>query len=261
VTGPGSTPAALYAARQLLADQIEAKMGVASDSDGGAPPPPSDPPPAVRARLLVTHAAAPPNLAGDLHEFAASPALTVKAGSASASFRLLWDATSLYVAADVTDPDLRFSGVGRDGPLWNDDAIELLLDPRRSHVTPDANGRHVIATAHGDVFDGAGAGTTGDPTFDFTGLVPSVTVTGTFDDAAPDTGYRIAFAIPWSQIPLEPGVTVAAGLVVGADLALDDLDASGLVVADWANVNPFAQPDAWNELQLVDAAPTCTPAP
>jgi hypothetical protein len=155
---------------------------------------------------------------------------------------MLWDAANLYLYAHVTDADVRVIGTGHDGELWNADGIELLLDPAKERtVAPDATDRHLIVTAQGDVRDAAGAGSTENTSFDITGLGVRAT-----RDA---TGYQIAVSIPWGPL----GATPQVGLVMGGDLALNDLEATGLTSADWAQINPFAQPTRWNEIQLVDS--------
>lgn len=63
-------------------------------------------------------------------------------------------------------------------------------------------------------------------------------------------GYRVILAVPWSGI----GVTPSAGLVLGADVALNDLDGTQLASGDWAGVTPFAQPIRWNGVQLAAAS-------
>jgi uncharacterized protein (TIGR03382 family) len=117
-----------------------------------------------------------------------------------------------------------------------------MLDPERARtVAPDMTDRHLIVTAQGDVRDASGAGSTENASFDIAGLAVRAT---------PDaTGYQIAVSIPWSGI----GATPSVGLVMGGDLALNDLDAGGLMYADWAQLSSFAQPARWNEIELVDA--------
>lgn len=43
--------------------------------------------------------------------------------------RLLWDDEHLYAAFEVTDDDIRATHTERDDPLWEEDAVELFLDP------------------------------------------------------------------------------------------------------------------------------------
>ncbi|MGE5180773.1 MAG: sugar-binding protein [Acidobacteriota bacterium] len=222
----------LYQVRKELADGIEGAQAV-------------DP-------LDVPRAPGAVDLAGDLHEFAAATPVVVAAGAANATFRMVWDDDALYVAATVGDPDLRFAGSGHDGPLYDADAVEVMLDPQHTRTAmPTPDDRQLIASASGDIYDARGAGATGDPSFDLAGLASHAIAHGTFNDAAPDTGYQVAVRIPWASL----GVTsVAAGAQLGVDLALDDLDASGLTYADWAAVIPFAQPSLWHTIRLAGSS-------
>jgi hypothetical protein len=227
-----ATPARLYAARAHLADVIEAKLGHA------APP------------LAIPHAAGAIDLHDDGAAFAAATPIVVAAGQASATFRLVWDESALYVAADVTDPLLSVIGTGHDGELWDADGVELLLDPTHAKsATADASDRHLIVTVAGDVLEARGAGAGEDRSF-VIGATTVVTTQGTVGSGMPATGYRVVAAVPWSGL----GVTPAAGLVLGADLALNDLDGTQLTSGDWAGITPFAQPIRWNAIALSAAA-------
>ncbi len=238
---------ALYAARSRIADRIEELMG--------------DPP--VRPGLDVPRAAGAIAIDGALDEFASAPAQTIEAGGARATFRFLWDDARLYLAAEIEDPDLAAPQTGRDGMLWESDAIELMIDPLLTRsATPDGDDRHVIVSAAGDVLDANGAGASEDRSADL-GVEQSVALEGTLDDASADTGWRVELAIPWSAI----GITPSAGTHLGADVALDDASAGGLEYADWAGLTSFATPSAWNELRLLgtttapDAGPSADAGP
>jgi MYXO-CTERM domain-containing protein len=233
-----ATPAKLYAARAHLADLIEAKLG-------HAPPP-----------VAIAHADAPVDLHGDGPAFAAATPITVGAGAASATFRMLWDDSALYIAADVADAQLSVIGTGHDGELWDADGVELLLDPLRERTaSADAGDRHLIVTAAGDELEARGAGAGEDRSF-VIGATTVVTTQGSVGGSTPATGYRVVAAIPWSGL----GVTPAAGLVLGADLALNDLDGTQLTSGDWAGITPFAQPIRWNALVLAASGDGATPS-
>ena len=214
----------LYQIRRELADGIEGNAA---------------------ATLDIQHATGAVDLAGDLHEFADATPIVVAANDANAELRMLWDEQALYVAATVTDSDLRTGGTGRDGALYNADAIEVMLDPQLTK-TPQAttNVFQIIGSVAGDLYDARGAGSTGDATFDIAGLDARAVVHGTLNDSSADTGYQIVIAIPWTS-------AVAANQLIGVDLAVDNLGAAGLTFADWAGVQPFAQPQYWHQARLV----------
>ncbi len=227
-----STPAQLYATRAHIADLIEARMG-------SAPPP-----------LQIAHADAPVDVHGDGSAFAAATPIVVGAGKAQATCRLLWDESALYVAADVSDTMLSVIGTGHDGELWNGDGVELMLDPLDTRaLAPGSDVRHVVVNAAGDLLEARGAGANEDRSITM-GSTYAVTTNGTVNSGAPAVGYRVILAVPWSGI----GASPSAGMVLGADVALNDLDGTQLSSADWAGVTPFAQPSRWNAVQLAAAA-------
>lgn len=146
-------------------------------------------------------------------------------------------------------------GTGHDGELWNADGVELLVDPLHDRsAAPDADDRHVIVTAAGDVLEARGAGAGEDRSI-VMGSTVAVTTQGTVNSGAPASGYRVVAAVPWSGI----GTAPAAGAVLGLDLALNDLDGTMLTSADWAAEKPFAQPLGWRAITL--AAPAASGMP
>jgi len=46
--------------------------------------------------------------------------------------RLLWDDTYLYASFHCVDPDIWANMVLRDAPLWEEEVVEMFLDPNRS---------------------------------------------------------------------------------------------------------------------------------
>jgi len=223
-----TTAAQVYATRAHLADLIEARMGT-------APPP-----------LAIAHADAPVDVHGDGAAFATATPIVVAAGAGRATFRMLWDESALYVAADVDDTTLSVIGSGPDGELWNGDGVELMLDPLHARAAvPGSDVRHVVVNAAGDLLEASGAGAGEDRSLAM-GSTYAVTTDGVVNSGAPAVGYRVIVAVPWSGI----GVTPSAGMVLGADVALDDLDGTQLSSSDWATVTPFAQPARWNAVQL-----------
>jgi hypothetical protein len=203
--------------------------------------------------LDVPASGGPITVDGVLGEWDEVPPLTVSAGHAVAEFRVMWTPTALYVAATVTDPELLAPATGADQPtLWQSDGIEVLLDPALSlSAQPDADDRHVILSVLGDVYDASGAGSLADPATDL-GIVRSVKVQGGVGDGISDAGWSAELRIPWSALGFEPDL----GKVLGADLALNDASTTGYETADWAGLEDYAQPSAWNRLRLAEAVAT-----
>jgi hypothetical protein len=217
----GATPAQLYAARAHLADEIEKRMGT------------------VVAPLAIPH--------GDASALDGAPAIQVAAGAGKATFRMAWDESALRVRAEVSDAQISAIGKGPDGELWNADGVEVMLDPKHTR-TPQAtlDDRHVIVTALGDLLEANGCGQGEDRSASFGTTYQIDMIAG---------GYRVTMAIPWSGL----GVTPSAGMVLGADLALNDLDGTKLSSGDWASAMPFAQPVLWNGVQLQAASAPSDP--
>jgi hypothetical protein len=75
--------------------------------------------------------------------------------------------------------------------------------------------------------------------------------------------YTVELAIPWAAL----GVPApAAGAELGLDLAVNDLDADGVLRPfDWAGLSRFAQPALWKRARFDARPPACTgtttPAP
>lgn len=194
----------------------------------------------------VRRAGGPVTINGDLSEFAAAPSIALKTPSATANVRLLWDSDALYVSASVLDSDLHTPGTGNDGELWFADGIEAMLDPLwTASAQPDADDRHVIVSARGDVLDAQGTGANENRAISM-GIARAVVRFGILDDAASDIGYNLEFSIPWTSLGIAPD----AGRLFGADFALNDATATTVETSDWAGLASYAQPSAWGIIQL-----------
>ncbi|MEZ4269072.1 MAG: DUF6067 family protein [Myxococcota bacterium] len=194
----------------------------------------------------VRRAAGPVTVDGDLSEYTSVPSIALKTPSATANVRLLWDATALYVSASVLDSDLHTPGTGNDGELWFADSIEAMLDPLWTATEqPDADDRHVIVSARGDLLDAQGTGANENRAISM-GITRAVVRYGILDDAASDIGYNVEFAIPWTSLGISPD----AGRLFGADFALNDATATTVETADWAGLASYAQPSVWGIIQL-----------
>nr|MBP9819741.1 hypothetical protein [Candidatus Woesebacteria bacterium] len=102
------------------------------------------------ARSIVSYPALrtviPPVIDGNLSEFeeAEKISLAIQDG-ANATYMLLWDTEALYVGATVTDTSLQAAVQLRDGNVWSDDSIELVLDTRNeSGTVRDTNDYKII---------------------------------------------------------------------------------------------------------------------
>ncbi len=160
------------------------------------------PPPAVTA----VRAAEPITVDGNLDEPAWNRAGrtarfvdTLGGGAAQlrANARVLWDDDHLYVAFEVADDFLQNTIAERDGHLWEQDAVEIMIDP-------DGDGRNYFemqVSPTGQVFDTRydtrrQPQPFGEVAWD-SRLRAGVSPRGTVNDAQDDNGYTAEIAIPW----------------------------------------------------------------
>ena len=120
-----------------------------------------------------------------------------------AAAKLLWDRHHLYVAVDVRDTLLRASDRERDSHLWEQDCVELMIDPG-GHGT---NYFEIQVSPRGVVFDTRydrrrWPQPYGRVEWDAR-VRAAVDLRGTLDDDAPDAGYSVEIAIPWHAFSLE----------------------------------------------------------
>src|SRR5207244_11316619 len=75
----------------------------------------------------------------------------------SATVKLAWDTSNLYAAFSVVDGSIVVNEGGRDGGLWDGDAVELMIDTSAgvsSALGPRAF--HLLINANGDLTDDRG---------------------------------------------------------------------------------------------------------
>lgn len=133
-----------------------------------------------------------------------------------ASARLLWDERGLYVGFEVPDAMLRSTYTERDDRLWEQDCVELLVDP-------DGNGRDYfeIQISPAGVFFDTHYGEPRDPApighADWNADIEArVTTEGTLNDGAPDTRYVVEARIGWGSFAYPAGGTPPAAPAGGA---------------------------------------------
>jgi len=189
-------------------------VSLRTSAPGEAPPPPA-PMPDLRA----AQADAPVTIDGRLDE----PVWNATTRSArlvdtmngsraepESYVRVAWDATSLYVGFEVNDTLLKSSFTNNDDHLWEQDAVEIMVDP-------DGDGRNYFemqVSPTGKVFD-TRYDTPRQPQpfghMDWqSGLRTQVVARGTANDTEADQGYTVEIAIPWTAFGAN-AVAPAAG--------------------------------------------------
>ncbi len=119
-------------------------------------------------------------------------------GPFPATARTLWDDQNVYVAFEVTDDYLHNTITERDGHLWEQDAVEIMVDP-------DGDGLHYFelqVSPTGNVFETAYdsrrvPGPIGHADWD-SHMVARAHVEGTVNDETPDQRYTVELSIPWT---------------------------------------------------------------
>lgn len=160
------------------------------------------------------------------------------------NIRLTWDANYLYVGTVVWDNHAYTNTLYNDSPeLWNDDAVEIFIDPLNTKLPYfDANLHRQITVKYSTV-----------------GVPPQVAIRGNasgivYASQKVNTpiyvgGYSVEVAIPWSNL----GISPQTGTYIGFDVAIDDDDNGGSrdsqlawkgTAGNWQNAS------AWGNLLL-----------
>jgi len=130
--------------------------------------------------------------------------------------RLLWDAENLYGAFRVRDDDIRATHLRRDDPLWEEEVVELFLDPWGAggvYVEIEVSPRNVVFDAL-VVNRAAAAETRRDLTtlaaWTCDGLRTAVQVDGVVNGGPVSRGWDLELAVPLRQ--LAPRLVPAPGV-------------------------------------------------
>lgn len=127
---------------------------------------------------------------------------TVPAPPLRSRFKLLWDSTHLYVAAEMEEPHVWATITARDAVVYRDNDFEVFIDPDGDGL----NYYEIEINALGTVWDlllvrpyrrGGPAITA----WDIRGLQSAVRVDGTVNDPSDtDRGWTVEMALPWSVL-------------------------------------------------------------
>lgn len=213
--------------------------------------------------LRCARAAAPPAIDGRLTEWSGvdratdfmllGPAAIHPLKSAAQTFvQLAYDDRCLYVAAVLEEPAgyvRRAATGGRDGPVWSDDSLELLLSPKLGSKAY----YHVCINAKGAVYDAyKSPEATG---FGDTAWSPATRVQVVVGEA----GWQLEAAIPLESLE---GFQPEAGNSFAANFCREmhgkPSEAAGL--SSWARIEPgggFHNPEVFQEVAFsnLDATP------
>jgi hypothetical protein len=190
---------------------------------GGPPPRTSIP------ELRVPRASIAPTIDGVLDEWSAAPrteafvdTMTGAHQALAPTARMLWDDRALYLAFEVNDPLLRSDGMRHDDHLWEQDCVELMLDPdgdERRYLELQVSPRNVVFDTWFDTYRAPQPFGHVDWS---SGIETAVRTRGEVGDERADEGYDVEIAIPWSAFvvagrdgsPPRPGETFRVQLYV-----------------------------------------------
>jgi hypothetical protein len=263
----------------LLQSPLLIALAAPGPADAPPPPPPPSPPPSPRYECVA--ATQPVAIDGTLDDAAWSAAAwtedfpDLRGRSVTpppprrTRAKLLWDESTLYVAAEMRDRDVWATMAKHDEMLYRENAFELFLDP-------DGDGKNYVEIQVNPL------GTTldllvsrpysqrgkGDVGFELKGLRAAVRVEGTVNDARDaDGGWTVEIAIPWSSLrgrniapdallppkPGTPGATWRAQLAYCAHARGDETPAA---IAAWSPAGKLDLhlPERWGRVEFAPAA-------
>ncbi|GAB4209518.1 MAG: hypothetical protein OHK0013_29010 [Sandaracinaceae bacterium] len=121
------------------------------------------------------------------------------AAQPNASVKVMWNDEALFVGFDVGDDFLRNTLRGRDAHLWEQDCVEIMVDP-------DGDGRDYFelqVSPTGEVFDTHYASRRQPQPFGNVAwnaqIETRVATRGTANDDADDQGYSVEIRLPWAS--------------------------------------------------------------
>jgi len=161
-----------------------------------------------------------------------------KAAKEKTAFYFTHDKNILYIGAVVSDPKMAADKTKRDQNIWEDDCIEIFLDPERNRKDKF----HLIISATGVLYDAK----SGKKSWN---AVPDIAVR---TRQYPDKGWTAEIAIPFKALDVK---TPQKGKVWDMKLAREDYNSVGGVpkLSSWQYVSEnFADPGAFGKLVFQD---------
>jgi hypothetical protein len=191
---------------------------------------------------------------GNTQEFANAREIAItNSRGTRGTYRLLWDETALYIAANVSDTQFNADQLARDGQLWNDDSLEVFFDTLNNKgPSRDQNDYKFFVNLWNVHTDTRQTDQSWSMTYN-----SEVSMTGSLNDNQDsDSDYIIEMAIPWSEWGIQkPGF----GSRWGFDLSMNDRDQqSSIIQNQWANTDggDANNPDGWGDLIFTHRADT-----
>lgn len=152
---------------------------------------PTDPPAA--SEFLVHRTAAGPIESTGERAWSAAQAITWGADEYRTTFRALWNVEALLVRYDCRDRNPWWTIAERDGRLWDEEVVEIFLDPLRrgvSYAEVEISPANVVCDL---VVRTPWPTLSSDPAWDWTGLSSRVAITPTADGVVWTATVRLPF--------------------------------------------------------------------
>lgn len=196
-------------------------------------------------RLIARRVDQPPKIDGKLDEpdWAAAQSsgplvqtMTGAPGSFDVRVRVLYDARNLYLGYEVQDNYLKCTFAQHDDHLWEQDAVELMVDP-------EADGRNyfeIQVSPTGLVFDTRYDSRRKPQPFGDMGwdsqTTAKVALDGKPNDDDEDKGYVVEMAVPWSAFAAgpKPAAPPAAGETIAMNFFVMDAREHGQRAVGWS---------------------------
>jgi hypothetical protein len=193
----------------------------------------------------------------------------------STEVRMLWDDEALYLLFELVDPDVWSTFTNRDDQIWQQEVVEIFIDPDGDGV----DYAEIEVNPLGTLFDLILSRPWADGGQGFAGWDPDVThavgIAGTVnDDTDEDEGWVVEIALPWTALAEGPRDVlngVAAPPQVGDEWRVnlyrfERPRADGEVTEAQANawspvgVNDFHRPDRFGRLRFVESGTAVEPS-
>ncbi|UJR81673.1 carbohydrate-binding family 9-like protein [Sandaracinus amylolyticus] len=186
----------------MRARELLISVALLSGCTCATPPPRTEIP-----TLRVPRASAPPTLDGRLDDAIWRDAARTERfvdtmdgshAQPEVTARMAWDDDALYVAFEVADELLRCDLEGHDAHLWEQDAVELMIDPDgdgRSYAELQVSPTNLVFDTW---FDARRVPQPFGRVAWSSELRSAVSTEGTPNDDAADEGWTAEIAIPWS---------------------------------------------------------------
>lgn len=203
-------------------------------------------------------------LRADASAWDRAPAATWGPAPYRTGFRALWSAAGLHLRFDAEDDDPWFTMSERDAPIWEEEVVEIFLDPVGDgrYIEVEVNPAGVVCDLRR-----LGPGESGsdeipvpagvmDRGFDVAGLEVSVGVSVADSTADSVGGWTATAFLPWRGLGLaaapEPGTTMAFNVFRIKRPGGPEAPADGAVFAAWSPTGSpsFHAPEAFRPLRL-----------